>query len=211
MNFNIKLEEIKYVKILYKDYNDSPCITKAGIKKINEKSILACGKLENIADIPTPQNVTLSVVCSDGIYRTKTVLTIVENDDPYTFFELETPQNIQYEQNREYFRVSAEYNCIYKLRENGEEKEYQTKTTDLSANGISIILPNHSITESICDLDLIINTKVLKTKIQYIRSEKVEEGYKISFKFINLSENNRDLISQVCIQKQIEERRHSFK
>ena len=43
------------------------------------------------------------------------------------------------EQNREYFRVSANFACTY-LYEVGESiTEYEAKTCDISANGVSII------------------------------------------------------------------------
>ena len=37
-----------------------------------------------------------------------------------------------------------------------------------------------------------------------------DDGYKISFMFKEISENNRDFISQVCIKKQLEEKRNSI-
>lgn len=210
MKFNFKLEDIKYVKILYKDKSSTPCITKAGLKKIDEREIFACGKFEDGLEIDTPQEITLSFICNDGLYRTKTILKSVENDEPYTFFTLNTPQGIEYEQNREYFRVLAKYDCIYKVLVDGVAVEYNSKTVDISANGVSILLPKHIISERNSELYIIINNKPFRTKIKFVRSEKVNEGYKISFTYVDISEQDRDFISQICLKKQLEQRRNSI-
>lgn len=211
MKFKFKLEEIKYVKILYTDINSTPCVTKAGIKKIDDREILACGKFENGLNINTPQEVVLSVICNDGLYRTKTILKSAENEEPYVFFVLETPAGIEYEQNREYFRVPVIYNCVYSVKENNEIKEYPAITSDLSANGVSIFLPNNIVSENISELTINIDGLQIITKIKHVRSEKREEGYRLSFFFVNISETDRDYISQICIKKQLEQRRNSIK
>ena len=90
-----KLDNIKYVKILYKDGNDKPCIKKAAIKKTSEKEILACAKADGDLNIALPQDITLSIVCDDGLYRTKTILEAVDKDDPYIFFVIKiSPINL---------------------------------------------------------------------------------------------------------------------
>lgn len=207
MMFNFNLEEIKYIKITYKNNESTFCTTKAGVKKLDKKEILACGKFENGLDILTPQEVTLSIICNDGLYKTNAQLKSVENDEPYVFFTLETPNGAEYEQNREYFRVNANFECIYKFYDNGNLKEYKAITADISANGVSIILINPITTGINPELSININNRYVQTPVRYIRSEKFDKGYKLSFAFTNLSEADRDYISQACIQKQIEQRR----
>ncbi len=211
MKFSFKLEEIKYIKISYKDSEGFVDSFKGAIKEINEKEILACGKFKNSPDLDIPQEIDFSVICNDGIYKTKTILKSFENEEPYTFFTLQTPTGIEYQQNREYFRVPAKYNCIYKIKENYEEKEFSATTADISANGISINLPNHIISENISELMIDIDGVKIVTNVQYIRSEKTDKGYRISFMFSKISNLDRDFISQVCIKKQLEEKRKSFK
>lgn len=207
MKFSFKLEEIKYIKISYKDSEGFIDSFKSAIKEINEKEILACTKFKDNLDIEIPQEVDFSVICNDGIYKTKTILKSLENEDPYMFFTLQTPTGIEYQQNREYFRVPVNYNCIYKIVENHEEKEYSATTADISANGISINLPKHIIPENLAELTINIDGVQIVTKIRYIRSEKTDDGYRISFMFTRISELDRDFISQVCIKKQLEEKR----
>lgn len=211
MKFSFKLEEIKYVKLGYRDSEGYIENTKAAIKEINEKQILVCAKFEDGLEIETPQEIDFSVICNDGIYKTKTVLKSVEGDEPYVFFILETPIGIEYQQNREYFRVPASYDCVYRVNDGENISEYKAKTADISANGVSIIIPNHIISEELSELVLNINEIQILTKVRYIRSEKVDEGYRLSFSYVVISELDRDFISQVCIKKQLEQRRNSIK
>ena len=60
------------------------------------------------------------------------------------------------------------------------------------------------------ELEFVINDKKIKTKVRYVRSEKVEGGQKLSFNFTEISQNDRDLISQMCIKKQLEDKRNSM-
>ena len=211
MKFNLNLEDIKYVKILYQDRENKPCSVKAAIKSFTGTEILCCAKFEESLYIKTPQEITLSFVCLEGLYRTKTVLQRVENDEPYTFFSVAPPQNLEYQQNREYFRVEIALDCIYSYESGGEFINIDTRTTDISANGVSIITPNIEINTGEAYLNISVFNKKIKTKVKFIRSEKVDSGYKISFSYKDITERDRDLISQICIQKQLEEKRKHLK
>ncbi len=208
MKFNLNLEDIKYIKILYKDFSGNPCTTRAAIKSVNEREIVACAKFENLIQIETPQETTLSIVCNDGLYRTKTNLKSIDYAEPYIFFALETPQGLEYQQNREYFRVPAKYNCVYSITSEDKIKEFTTHTCDISANGVSIFMPVHEISNEESEIEIAFNDIKIAARIKYVRSEKFEDGYKLSFTYTGISNLDRDFISQVCIQKQLEQRRN---
>lgn len=210
MKFNLNLEDIKYIKILYKDRNNSPCTIKAAIKSVNEREIISCVKFENGLQIELPQEVTLSIVCNDGLYRTKTRLKSVDNEEPYIFFALETPQGLEYQQNREYFRVPAQFHCTYTITTEDKIKEFTTHTIDISANGISIFMPVHEISNEESSIEIAFDDITIASGIKYVRSEKIEGGYKLSFTYTAISNLDRDFISQVCIKKQLEQKRHSI-
>ena len=209
MKFNLNLDDIKYIKILYKDINANPCTTKAAIKSVNQREIIACARFEDGLELETPQEIILSIVCKDGLYRTKTKLKSIDNAEPYIFFALETPQNVEYQQNREYFRVLAEYNCIYTITSENQIKKFTTHTYDISANGVSIVMPVHEISTDDADIEIDFNNIKIAAKIKYVRSEKLEDGYKLSFTYSGISNLDRDFISQVCIKKQLEQKRKS--
>ena len=112
MKFNLDLDNINYLKIIYKNADDTTVCTKAAIKRIGEREIFACAKFEDDLKINTPQDVSLSFVCVNGLYRTNTTLKFIENDPPYIYFTLRTPEGLEYQQNREYFRIKMEENAI---------------------------------------------------------------------------------------------------
>lgn len=209
MHFNFNLEDIKYIKILYRNNEGNPSTVKAAIKTMNDREIVSCIKYEEGVKVATPQDITLSVVCGDGLYRTRTKLKSVDEDDPYIFFILETPQGMEYQQNREYFRITGSYDCMYYVTNDEETKCYTTKTVDISANGISIVIPELIFSEEGSEIEIMLNERIIQAKIQYIRSEKLDEGYKISFTYANISNTDRDFISKVCIKKQLEQKRKS--
>lgn len=211
MKFSFKLEDIKYVKIAYKDYNGSVATIKAAMKEVNENEILICTKYREDFYIDLPQEIDFSVICNDGIYKTKTILKSIDNHEPYAFIILETPVGIEYQQNREYFRVPVTYNCIYRIYQNNETFDYNATVYDISANGVSLILPEHIISENLSDLVINFDGIEISLRAKYVRSEKHEKGYKISFSYVNISELDRDFISQICIKKQLEQQRNRIR
>ena len=211
MDFHFKQEDIKYAKLSYLDKNGRNLTYRAAVKQIGEQGILLCTKFEEKLLIETPQDITLSIICKDGLYKIKATLMKVDSDEPYVFFTVSTPQYIEYEQNREYFRVAIQCNCVYKLYENGICKEYSAKAQNISANGISLILPEYVIANMDSDLIINLDGRIINTKIRYIRSEKINDKYIISFTYTKISEYDRDYISQICLKKQIEERRNNLR
>jgi c-di-GMP-binding flagellar brake protein YcgR len=210
MKFDLKDEDIKYIKISYKDIEERGLNTRAVIKKMNNREIIACAKFQEDCHITTPQKISLSFVYSDGIYKSKSTLKTVENEEPYMFFILETPQELNYEQNREYFRINIAYNCTCTIKKDGDYTEFNTKTIDLSANGVSILL-NKDLTIIPEEIVIFINNTPIQTKIKHIRTEAYNNSYKASFAFTNISEKNQNLISQTCIQKQLEQKRNTLR
>ena len=208
MKFNLNIENIKYVKVLYAGSEGNPVSVKAAIKKIDDKEIVACIRFEDKFCIKAPQQVTLSIVCSEGLYRTKTKLRSYTCEPPYTFLYIEAPGSLEYQQNREYFRIPAVHKCVYYVNNNGQPAVFSAQTTDISANGVSIILPVHVFSEEDAEIEMMLDEKMVSAKVRYVRSEKVKDGYKLSFTYTKISNKDRDLISQMCIKKQLEEKRN---
>ena len=211
MKFNLDLEDVNYIKIVYKNPDGEVHSIKAAMKRVDEREILSCVKSDEEIIVNTPQEVTLSIVCSNGLYITKTKLKSVDIEIPYIFFIMEIPDGLEYRQNREYFRVPAKYYCKYAcLTAGGEMQQYSGETYDISANGVSMILPAYVIPGDNSEIELYIDGRTVKTDARYIRTERENFGYKLSFMYENISEPDRDFISQVCIKKQLEQRRNKL-
>lgn len=208
MKFNLDIDDIKYLKILYKDNNGQPALIKTALKKIDDKTIITCAKNDKEDfNIKTPQEVTLSIICQDGLYRTTTKIKSCSYEHPYLFIFLETPDGLEYQQNREYFRVLADFNCSYYVNYEDCSRNFNVKTYDISANGVSILLPCHAVSENDSEIDMMIDDRIVHAKIRYVRSEKFDDGYKVSFTYTDISTQDRDCISKACIKKQLENKR----
>jgi len=211
MKFNLNLDSINYIKIVYKDNNDKTNCIKAAIKRMGEREIFACSKFEdeNIR-IKTPQDISLSFVCDNGLYRTTTELKYTEKDDSYTYFALKTPQGLEYQQNREYFRVRLQEDVLLTFIENGNRIVMPAKTHDISANGVRLILDREISAIEPVLIELLFKPKAIKAKAEFVRTDNEDGIYKVSFHFLDLPDADTDLISQICIQKQLEYKRKSY-
>ncbi|MBE7703501.1 MAG: hypothetical protein E7Z89_05555 [Cyanobacteria bacterium SIG28] len=207
MKFNFKPEEVKYVKFTYKDQSGKLGSFRASLNRIEASELRLSAKTEEILEISTPQEIVLEVICADGIYKGKTVLKKVIQEEPYVFFNLEIPQYVEHVQKREYFRITASYDCVYSPVFNYETKYYEVKTLDISANGVSLFL--HTLPQEFDSANIVItiNNRKVQAKVRFVRYEKYSEGYKLSLNYIKISEADRDYISQICIKKQLEEKR----
>lgn len=207
MKFNLNLDSINYIKIVYKDRSERTCCKKAAIKFMGEREIVACIKYEEGIHVSAPQEVLLSFVCNNGLYRTTTTLKYFEIRDPYIYFTLQTPDGLEYQQNREYFRVRMQEKVVLSYKEKGEFIHTPCTTYDISANGIRLELP-HKI-DSIEDvyIKILFPNHELKTKAKFVRFDDEDDILKSAFRFVDLQENDMDFISQKCIQKQLEYKR----
>ena len=174
---------------------------------MGEREIIACAKFDDGLKVDTPQEVTLSFVCDNGLYRTNTELKYVNFEEPYILFVLKTPQGFEYQQNREYFRVKIDEDALLSF----EGKVIPCKTHDISANGVRLILPQKIEIPQNVVIDLLLRPKGIKAKAGFVRYDEEDEILKASFNFIGLPESTVDVISQLCIQKQLEYKRNALK
>ena len=203
MKFNLDIDNINYIKIVFKDNQNSTCCKKATIKYMNEREIYACAKIEDGLYLQTPQNVSISFVCENGLYRTNTILKYVENKDEYVYFAFQTPEGFEYQQNREYFRVKMSEKAIISF----ENNVIKCKVHDISANGVRFILPEKINMPEEVTVDILFQPKSIKTRAQFVRYDENDGILKASFHFKHLLERDMDIISKKCIQKQLEYKR----
>ena len=206
MNFNLNIENINYIKIIYQDQDEFVHCAKAAIKRINEKDIFACAKYERDLFIKTPQEIDLSIACDNGLYKAKTTLKHVEKDEPYINFLLVTPSDIEYLQKREYFRVKINENALIMY----DDKKISCITFDISANGVRFVLEEKISFPEEVYLIIHLPVKTIEVRARYVRTDEEDKILKASFSFIDLKESDLDYISQICLQKQLETRRKNL-
>ena len=174
-----------------------------GLKEKTENKFIAVIKDAKYAKITTPQNVSIGFVCNDGLYTTKADLIDVYTENEYTCFEILNPKSLDYQQNREYYRVLAEYDCIYTVYGDYENESYSAVTYDISAGGVSIVLPENAISIDECSLVIMFPDGDLKSHLKFMRCEAFDNNYKLSFEFTDLSERDYDRLKKMCVNKQI--------
>lgn len=210
MKLNFKIDDVKYTNLLFKDSDENYCKINLTLKELSDEIKATC-KINNNLKIKSKQDIILSIVCSDGLYVIKTRIKSLEVDEPYMFFTFEPVESIEHHQKREYFRVPVLYQCSFVARCENEMQDLTAKTFDLSANGISLFIPPNIDFKNITNLELYIENNSIKIKVKYVRSVKLETGYKASYYFDAISDSDRDFISQICLKKQLEERRNFLK
>lgn len=210
MKFNLNTENINYLKFTYKDKDNFAHCIKAAIKFIGEYEILACTKAESTVYIDTPQEINLGIACDNGLYTAKTTLKKTEEKDSYLLFSILKPEEMDYQQNREYFRVKfqEDANIIYQCE--GEEKKISAIIYDISANGVRIELDEQINFPEQVKLLLFLPQKNIDIQAKYIRNDDEDQIIKASFQFIDISQSDLDYISQICLRKQIEDRRKNL-
>ena len=207
MKFNLDIEKVNYLKIVYHDNDGFSHYIKTAIKKLTERDIFACAKIEEDLFIKTPQDVDLSFITDNGVYKTISNLKYIEKEEPYIFFTIQTPQEVDYVQSREYFRVLLNEDVLISYIDNGEIKRVSAKTHDISANGIRIIVDNDINFPKEVLMNILFPKHNVDVKARYVRKDYEDSLIMASFYYLDLEEIDMDFISQVCIKKQIEEKR----
>lgn len=211
MKFNIEPSNINYIKIICKDRNGSTCCLKAPVKNMNEKEIYAVLKTEQPINIKTPQDILLNIVCDDGLYRASTVLKYIRFEEDLINLTIQTPEETTFQQKREYFRVKLEERVILSYPFEGKMQRFPLKICNISASGICLELNEEIYIPDEVELDILFPQKSIKTKAKFVRIDKEEGILHASFNFLEISEHDVDIISQRCIQIQLEHKRSQLK
>lgn len=210
MKFDLNTESINYLKITYKDKEGFAHCIKAAVKYLNDFELLASAKYEENLNIETPQEIELGIACENGLYKATTILKHIENNNPYLLFSMSKPDEMEYHQNREYFRVKLQENVNIVYEENGQEKWISAITYDISANGVRVE------TEKIIDFPenvkiiLHLPQRDIELQAKYVRTDNEDQKLKLSFHFVNVNQTDLDYIFQICFAKQLEDRRKNL-
>ena len=207
---DIDLKDVNYLKFSFTDNKGKKHDVKACIIKISESKIHAKSNVNELLKIDKPQEIYLNLVCSNGLYTTTTTLNKINNIYREANFILTLPNEFVYKQDREYFRVKIEKDAILTFRQDNIINHIPAKINDLSASGVKIDLKVVIDIPDNVALNLLLETKEIKTNAKFIRIETEHNTVSAAFQFTDLSDVNKDFISKTCIQKQLQDRRKSL-
>lgn len=203
MKLNFNLDDIKYLKLEYTNEGKS-FSTKLALKEKRENDFIAIIPKDTDLSTYTPQKGLLSFICEDGLYKTQTNIKEVFADEDFYNIVIDNPATLDYQQNREYYRILAEYDCIYTVETQDGIESFNATTYDISAGGVSIITKENIVPTRETSLVIFMPSRDLKTHLQFIRCEALEnDEYKLSFIFTDLQERDFEMLSDLCVKKQL--------
>jgi c-di-GMP-binding flagellar brake protein YcgR len=202
MILNFDLENIKYLKIEYKKDN-LDVSQKLALKEKKENSFIAVMPIaEDVINEEIPKEVDLSFVCTDGLYKTTTYVESVSRDEEYIIVEFQNPKTLDYQQNRAFYRVMVEFDCVYTMETDDGMESFNAVTYDISAGGVSIISAENTIPTREVSIIIYTPERSIKSYLKFVRCESFEDEYKLSFIFIDLEERDVEFLTKLCVDKQ---------
>lgn len=201
MKFNFDLESIKYLEIEYYSNNRKKNF-KLALSEKKENEFIAV--TENVIDdIDEQQEVEISFIDISGLYKTTTRIKEIYTENDRTYFIIENPKSLDYTQNRNDFRILAEYDCIYTIDTEYGIQSYNATTYDISAGGVSITLEENILSLDESSILIFINSKNIKSHLKFLRCEAIEDAFRFVFEFTDLSDADYDFLKEFCIQEQL--------
>ena len=201
MKLNFNLEDISYMKTEIRNGDEQETI-KLAIREKKENEFIAIAKRMDISKIKIPQRVPLGFICQDGLYSTIAEISAVDVKEDYTYFSIQNPSTLDFQQNREYYRILAEYDCIYTIDSKDGTESYSAVTYDISAGGVSIILSENAISKEECTIVIMLPDGDLKSHVKFVRCDLFDDNYRLSFEFSDLPDREYQRLTQLCINKQ---------
>lgn len=203
MEINFNLETIEFIQIEYKDNNENDVKIRLALKEKRENDFIAIAETEDNFYISTPCEITLSLVSNNNLYKTTTILNEVFRSNEYLNFVIQNPETLDFQHNREYYRVPANFDCIYTIDTEDGIESFNAETYDISAGGVSIITEVNVIPTRETSIVIFMPERELKAYLKFVRCDIFEDKYKLSFTFLEIKPNDYEMLEQYCIDKQL--------
>ena len=203
MRLNFNLENIKYLKLEYQTSEKKSAVLKLALREKLENEFIAITKGKNIPNMSLPAPVKIGFVCHDGLYITESRVDKIETIDGSTLFYILNPRTLDYQQNRYYYRIIKEMDCIYTVVDENGTNSYSAVTYDISAGGVSILLQENPISKGECSIVIMHEGHDIKAYLEFVRCEIFEDMYKLSFMFTDIDEQDRKRLLDLCVNNQL--------
>lgn len=213
-----ELHKLKYVKVIYTDFEDKRHEVSTEVKFIGELLISLYFQTEEDGfDIECPQDVTLKFVTSDALYIAKSSLKEVIQTGNIVYFSINPPEKMTRRQSRKYARAELDRTCVLSIADDvGHRTTYLAKSLNMSACGILLYNLESFDSDDIMQEKLEMSKYdcyhvvvfleqniVLKLFARFVRDEYVDGTYRYAFQFLNMKQKNIDLICKCITNEQL--------
>jgi c-di-GMP-binding flagellar brake protein YcgR len=171
--------------------------------------------------------VKVAMFCTNGVFVFNTEVIDTEDNFPYLFWYLKSPEKFEVRQQREFYRTRFNLKTTLTIIfNNGEKLLYQGNTFDISGSGASLLVSlgseNADIVELLAKstiknyakigLCLHFNERSINTKVEFVHKRLLNENKKFTvyaFKFSRISPTDSEFITKQCFSKQLQEQNKS--
>ena len=203
MKINFNLETIEFIQIECLNDKGEEHKIRLALKEKRENDFVAITETEEIFCIDTPKEVTLSLVSNNNLYKTTTTLKEFYRCNEYLNFVIQNPETLDFQHNREFYRVPAQFDCIYTIDTDEGIESFNAETYDISPGGVSIITNVNIIPTRETSIVIFMPDRELKAYLKFVRCDAFEDKYKLSFFFLEMRPNDLEMLEQYCITKQL--------
>ena len=96
---------------------------------------------------------------------------------------IQNPETLDFQHNREFYRVPAQFDCIYTIDTDEGVESFNAETYDISTGGVSIITNVNIIPTRETSIVIFMPDRELKAYLKIVRCDVFEGKYKLSFMF----------------------------
>ncbi len=175
-----------------------------------EENSIFVGKPQNKHvqfNFPLGQMLDLYAYTRGGVFRLRCRLKSYNGEK----CELSLPISVDKIQRREYIRVKMKIDTIIKLSPFAGTKIVRTKSKDISAKGIRLLLDEDISKYAKVELTLIFSEETINTLAKVIKSKPIEinsvKYYDTSLEFISISDKEINFIVKKCFEFESAQRR----
>lgn len=203
MKINFNLETIEFIQIECLNDKGEEQKIRLALKEKRENDFVAITETEEMFCIDTPKEVTLSLVSNNNLYKTTTTLKELYRCNEYLNFIIQNPETLDFQHNREFYRVPAQFDCIYTIDTDEGVESFNAETYDISAGGVSIVTDINVIPTRETSIVIFMPDRELKAYLKFVRCDAFENKYKLSFIFLEIKPQDLEMLEQYCITKQL--------
>lgn len=197
MFLKFKLFDIQHIEIQIGEENNKKSYELILEQKTENNFLFSMPDNENLF-VHTPYTTLVTFICSKCLCQTEATIDDFYKKNGRIYVSIKNPETLEASHNREYYRVLAEYDCIYTVETENGVLSFNAVTYDLSLGGISIITTENIIPARETCVIICLPGRDIKTNVRFCRCEALEDGYKLSFTFTDVLEKDLATLEEIC-------------